>query len=274
MDRLSLLDFLRGLVRIISARPRIPSSLAGNELLRTILERRSVRSFKDDPIPADVWSSILEAGRLAPSTINLQTWSFALFTAREWEDFFAKPIPFGAPRAIVIIADAHRVKRVISGFPYAPLCEYTVGVTNASLAGMSMCLAAEALGVSSVMLAETGQTGFYDAHYLAGKLALPPGVVPIMTIAFGYASKGRPPVPPKLSAGAVSFCGRYRETPQDELEDWYRQMQAGYQAGHMGKLFASQIAYYRDRIREAERGLSELVFHAGRESGPPEGGGR
>jgi len=273
MDRLSLLDFLKGLVRIVSARPRVPPSLAGNELLRTVLERRSVRSFKDEPIPADVWSAILEAGRLAPSTINLQTWSFAVFTAREWEDFFARPIPFGAARAIVIIADVHRVKRVISGFPYAPLCEYTVGVTNASLAAMSMCLAAEAVGVSSVMLAETGRTGFYDASYLAEKLALPPGAVPIMSIAFGYARKGRPPVPPRLSVEAVSFCGRYRETPQDELDDWYMRMQAGYQAGHMGKLFASQIAYYTDRIHEAERGLRGLVFHAGQESVRPRGGG-
>jgi nitroreductase len=271
MKRISFRDFLRGLIRIISARPRIPASLTGNEMLRTILERRSVRSFRDDPIPADVWSAILEAGRLAPSTINLQTWSFSVFTAQEWKDFFARPIPFAAPRAVITLADVHRVKRVISGFPRAPLCEYTVGVMNASLAAMSMCLAGEALGVSSIMLSETGRTGFYDARYLAKKLDLPPGVFPILTTAFGYAGKGRPPMPPKLPSGAVSFCGRYRETPRDQLDDWYTQMQAGYQAGHRGKLFASQIAYYNDRIREAERDLNELVFHSGEGSVLPEG---
>lgn len=261
MERLSLLGFLSGLVRIVSARPRIPPSLAGNALLRTILERRSVRRFRDDPIPADVWSAILEAGRLAPSTINLQTWSFALFTARAWEDLFTRPIPFGAPRAVIVLADVHRTKRVITGFPSAPLCEFTVGVTNASLAAMSMSLAAEALGVSSIMLSETGRSGFYDARYLADRLDLPAGVVPIMTIAFGYAAGGYPPMPPKLPATAISFDGRYREAPQEELAEWYRQMQAGYQAGHAGRLFANQIAYYRGRIEEAERDLRALVFH-------------
>jgi len=261
MAKFTVRDFFVGLAKIISARPRIPPSLAQNDLLHTILERRSVRKFKDDPIPADVWSAILEAGRLAPSTVNLQTWSFALFTSDEWQQFFAKPIPFGAQRAVIILADVHRPKRVVSGFPYAPLCEYTVGVMNASLAAMNMNLAAEALGISAVMLSETGQTGFYDAQHLAEKLALPAGVVPIMTIVFGYAKGNPPPMPPKLSVEAVSFHGRYRETPQTELEEWYKQMQAGFQASNWGKLFASQITYYNRRIEEAEQDLHKLVYY-------------
>jgi nitroreductase len=270
MERLSLWHVLGGLARIVGARPRVPASLAGNAMLRSILDRRSVRSFREDPIPDDAWDAILEAGRLAPSTINLQTWSFAVFTDREWERFFGASIPFGARRAIVVIADTHRVKRVIREFPSAPLCEYTVGVINASLAAMTMCLAAESLGVASVMLAETGRTGFYDAKDLAGRLALPAGAVPILTIAFGYPKKGRPPMPPKLPLAAVSFSGRYRETPREDLEAWFRQMQAGYQAGHMGRLFASQIAYYAGRIDDAEKDLRALVFHPGRGPDAPE----
>lgn len=262
MEKLSLKQFLAGLARIISARPRVPASLSDNELLRTVLERRSIRKFNDASIPDEVWQTILEAGRLAPSTVNLQTWSFALFTRTEWQDFFGKPLPFNATRAVIVMADVHRAKRVVSGFPYSPLCEYTVGVMNASLAAMNMTIAAEAMGVSSVMLSETGQTGFYDAAYLAEKLALPPGVVPIMSIVFGYAKTGRPAMPPKLSPAAISFQGRYRETDQAELEEWYRQMQAGYQASNWGELFASQIAHYNRRIAEAERDLHGLVYYA------------
>ena len=123
---------------------------------------------------------------------------------------------------------------------------------------------AAALGVASVMLSETGQTGFYDAGYLTEKLDLPPGVVPIMSIVFGYAKGGRPAMPPKLSREAVSFPGRYRETPQAELDDWYRQQQAGFQASNWGQLFASQIDHYNRRIVEAEHDLNELVFYDGK----------
>ena len=262
MAGLNLWQFLAGVARILAARPRVPRAVAGNETLRTVLERRSVRAFRDEPIPDDAWAAILEAGRVAPSTVNLQTWSFAVFTAAQWRDFFGQPSPFGAARAVIVLADTHRARRVVEGFPRVPLCDHTVGVMNASLAAMNMTVAAEALGLASVMLSETGRTGFYDAGFLAEKLALPPGVVPIMSIAFGYPKGGAPAMPPKLPLEAITFTGPYRETDQAVLEQWYRDQQAGYQAGNWGERFSAQIAYYNRRLAEAERDLERLVARA------------
>ena len=258
-------QLLHGLARIVAARPRVPRALEGNALLRTVLERRSVREFRPDQIPEDAWAAILEAGRLAPSTVNLQTWAFGVFTAAQWQEFFGQPVPFGAPRAVIVLADTHRMRRVVEGFPRAPLCEHTVGVMNASLAAMNMAVAAEALGIASVMLSETGRTGFYDAGFLAGKLGLPPGVVPVMSIAFGYAKGGAPAMPPKLPLEAVTFTGTYREADQAVLDRWYREQQAGYQASNWGTRFAQQIAYYNRRLLEAERDLERLIRRSERE---------
>lgn len=260
MANLNFWQFLAGLARIIAARPRVPETLQDNALLRTVLERRSVRDFKSDPVPADAWDAVLEAGRVAPSTVNLQTWSFSTFTGGSWREFFGAPPPFEAPRLVIILADTHRARRVVEGFPEAPLCDYTVGVMNASLAAMNMTVAAEALGLASVMLSETGRTGFYDAAFLVDKLKLPAGVTPIMTVAVGYPAKGRPAMPPKLPTAAVSFAGPYREAPQEVLEDWYRQQQAGYQASNWGSRFSQQIAYYNRRLTAADRDLQHLVY--------------
>jgi len=266
----SFFSFCRGLGRIVAARPRIPVALEGNRTLATILERRSVREFKSDPIGPEVWQAVLEAGRLAPSTVNLQSWSFAHFTAERWREFFGSPLPYAAARGVVVLADIRRPRRAIPGFPYAPLCEHTLGVMNASLAAMNMTLAAEALGLASVMLSETGRTGFYDAAHLAAKLELPAGVTPIMSIAFGYPS-GRPPVmPPKLPVEAVFFEGKYRETPAAVLDSWREEMQAGYLAANRGEAFAAKIAYYRRRIEAAEQDLAQRVYHDGPgPAGPP-----
>jgi hypothetical protein len=57
-------------------------------------------------------------------------------------------------------------------FADGPLVSYTVAVVNAAMAAMAMNVAAEALGVASVMLSETGRSGFLDAGYLKEKLAL------------------------------------------------------------------------------------------------------
>ncbi len=259
------LAFLRGLARLIAGRPRIPRDLRNNEALRLILERRSIRKFHDRDVPEDLWQTILEAGRVAPSTVNLQTWSFAHFSRDQWRDLFGRPLPCGARRAVIVLADTHRARRVVDGFPDVPLCDYTVGVMNASLAAMNMTVAAEALGVGSVMLSETGKTGFYDAVELTEVLALPPGVVPITTVVFGWPASA-PVMPPKLPLEAVAFSGRYRETPQPVLDAWYEQMQAGYRAS-TGQAFQRQIDLYNRRLAEAETDLRHLVL--GRAGGQP-----
>ncbi len=260
VEKLSPARFIRGLLRIVRGKPRIPASLEENELLQVILQRRSVRQFKADPIPEDVFQAILEAGRVAPSTVNLQTWSFAVFDAAGWQRTFDRPIPFHASRAVIVIADTCRDREVLDVFPYSPLVEYTIGVMNASLAAMNMNIAAEALGVSSVMLSETGRTGILDAKYLKDCLNLPEHTAAIMTIVFGYARGSYPPMPPKLPAEELFFDGKYVQTSQSVMRAWLDQMVAGYKVTNIRSSFDSQLQVYRSKITDAERDLEEMVF--------------
>jgi nitroreductase len=45
------------------------------ELVKT---RRSVRSYTDEPVSEDDLMQICEAGRWAPSALNMQPWEFIL----------------------------------------------------------------------------------------------------------------------------------------------------------------------------------------------------
>lgn len=260
LPKLSPAQFVRGLSQIIAGRPQIPPSLKDNPLLETILLRRTIRRFTQDPIPDDVFAAILEAGRLAPSTVNLQTWSFGVFTQGTWRAAFGQPLPFRGQRAVIVLGDTHRTKTVLDAFSDSPLVLYTVAVMNASLAAMNMNIAAEALGVSSVMLSETGRTGVLDAGYLRDKLGLPDDVFPLMTIVFGYASGARPPMPPKLPLQAISFTGRYNMPDRAVMSDWLAQMMAGYAASNLGSTLDQQLAVYQNKIGQAERDLQAMVF--------------
>ncbi len=51
-----------------------------NLIEKTILERRSVRNFKTDPVPEPIIKRVLEAGRFAPSGGNCQPWKFIVVT--------------------------------------------------------------------------------------------------------------------------------------------------------------------------------------------------
>ena len=264
MSRSNPFTFVRSLWRILTAQPQVPSSLADNPLLEVIMKLRSVRSFSDREISDDVFAAILEAGRLAPSTVNLQSWSFATFTAATWHSTFDRPMPFHGQRAISVMGDTYRDRLVLDAFPQSPLIEYTIAVVNASLAAMNMNLAAEALGVSSVMLSETGRTGILDAGYLKQVLCLPDGVFPLMTIVFGYARGAYPPLPPKLPLEQICFQDRYHEPDRGVMEDWLAQMKAGYKASHLRSSFAAQLRLYESKIGQAEIDLQAMVFREGR----------
>lgn len=257
----SLLGFVRGILRILRGRPRIPPSLQDNPLLQTILRRRSVRKFKDQEIPEDVFAAILEAARLAPSTVNLQTWSFAVFTAQSWHQKFERPIPFRAQRAVIVLGDIHRARSIFPDFPYSPLVEFSIAVMNASLAAMNMNIAAEALGVSSVMLSETGRSGLLDARYLKEKLSLPENVFPIMTIVFGYAQGAYPPMPPRFSPATIFFTDRYPEAEEHVKKEWLESMIAGYKASFPNSSFDKQLNLYLSKIENAEADLHRMVFY-------------
>lgn len=69
--------------------PLEPKDSAGNptqwtETEQLIMERRSVRNFKKDPIPEPLIRRVLEAGRFAPSGGNHQPWKFTVVTDPEF----------------------------------------------------------------------------------------------------------------------------------------------------------------------------------------------
>lgn len=71
--------------------PRLPRDAQGKpdqwtEVERVILERRSVRNFKPDPVPEPFIERVLEAGRFAPSAGNNQPWRFIVITDKAMLD--------------------------------------------------------------------------------------------------------------------------------------------------------------------------------------------
>lgn len=54
-----------------------------NEVMQTILNRRSVRKFNNKPIEREKLEQILQAAIYAPSGMNKQTWQFTALTNKE-----------------------------------------------------------------------------------------------------------------------------------------------------------------------------------------------
>ncbi len=86
-----------------------------NDTLKTLIERRSCRSYKPDPIPAEVLDQILEAGTFAATGMGRQSPIMIAVTDKEVRDQLSRMNadvmgadndPFyGAPVVIVVLAN-------------------------------------------------------------------------------------------------------------------------------------------------------------------------
>ena len=80
------------------------------DLLEIISNRKSVRKYTETHIPDEDLRKILEAGRLAPSWMNVQSWKFVLVKSQEKKDLLSE-LSIGQPQVknadalIVCVAD-------------------------------------------------------------------------------------------------------------------------------------------------------------------------
>lgn len=58
-------------------------------VMNAILNRKSVRKYSQKPISDEVLNKILEAGRLAPSWVNVQPWKFIVVKNQETKDLLS-----------------------------------------------------------------------------------------------------------------------------------------------------------------------------------------
>ena len=114
-----------------------------NEALKNLMERRSCRSYKPDPIPAEILDQILEAGTYAATGMGRQSPVMIAVTDKKTRDQLsrmnadvmgASSDPFyGAPVVVVVLADRS-----------VPTCLY-----DGSLVMGNLMNAAHSLGIAS-----------------------------------------------------------------------------------------------------------------------------
>ena len=140
------------------------------DLLELISKRKSVRNYLEKDIPDEDLRKILEAGRLAPSWMNVQSWKLILVKSQENKDLLSE-LSIGqqqvknANALIVCVAD-------LSAWDEAKITNIQNPALNPAMQGENgllvrtmeqliypisyMMLTAESLGVSSCIIGAMG----------------------------------------------------------------------------------------------------------------------
>lgn len=139
-------------------------------LLELISQRKSVRNYLDKHIPDEDLKTILEAGRLAPSWMNVQSWKFILVKSQENKDLLSE-LSIGqqqvkkADALIVCVADTNAWEEAgISKIQNPALNPALQGENGILVRTMEqiiypisyMMLTANSLGVSSCIIGAFG----------------------------------------------------------------------------------------------------------------------
>ncbi len=122
------------------------------EVIKSIISRRSVKSYKSDPVPQELLDAILEAGTYAPTGRNMQSPIIIAVTDKSIRDKLSRlnasimgadGDPFyGAPVVLVVLADRQRSTYLYDG----------------SLVMGNLMLAAHSLGLGSCWIHRAKET--------------------------------------------------------------------------------------------------------------------
>lgn len=145
-----------------------------------ISKRRSIRSFKGEPVPEEYLQRILTAAQRAPSAGNRQPWHFyvvrnkdlreSLAIAAFGQDFVAQ-----APVVIVVCSDPER-----SGSRYGERGRSLYSIQDTASAVMNMWLTAVELGLASCWV------GAFDESKVREALSIPSQLRPVAILPIGF----------------------------------------------------------------------------------------
>ena len=151
------------------------------EISDTIKTRRSIRSFKKDPVPDELIQQIIEAGAFAPSSHNTQPWEFIIIKdkctieklskAHEWSTHLSC--------APVVIVACGNLKKRDHVFPC--MISVTLAVENMLLMINSLGLATCWTYIHNPELPEAEKN-------VKETLDLPDHIIPLCMLPVGYPS--------------------------------------------------------------------------------------
>jgi nitroreductase len=167
-------------------------------VIETIHRHRSIRKYKQDPVPDDLLKNILEAGIRASSSGNMQAYSIIISRDRNLREQLFEPhmhqsMVLDAPVLLTFCADFHRMRRWLhlSGAPdsFDNFMSFMVAAIDAILVSQNVALAAESEGLGICYLGST----LANCDQIGEILNIPRGVVPVVGFTLGYPAQDPDP---------------------------------------------------------------------------------
>ena len=148
------------------------------DFYQVIETRRSVRSYKPDPVPEDVLKKVLNAARIAPSGSNRQPWKFIIIKDEERKKKMVELCEgqsFVAEAPVLIVACGRNIHYNRGGW----MGDYSM-IVDVAIAVDHLTLAARAEGLGTCWI------GSFDNEGIKKFLNIPEDINVVVLTPLGY----------------------------------------------------------------------------------------
>ncbi|MBD5374384.1 MAG: NADPH-dependent oxidoreductase [Bacteroides sp.] len=197
---------------------------------RFFKNRHTVRKYTHSPVTDEEIARIVELASHAPTTGNMQLYSVVV-TRDEILRNELSPLHFNQPMVkecsavLTFCADFHRFEEwclLSNARPgYGNFQSFITALLDTAIFAQQFCTIAEMNGLGCCYLGTTT----YNAREIAAVLALPPMVVPVITITLGHVDVASPDAG-RLPVGAVLHMEQYHDYTAQEIRDLYAEKEA------------------------------------------------
>ena len=174
-------------------------------VMETIMTRRSIRDYKEEPVCRETMAEILKCGIYAPSALNMQPWAVRVVDSKEFLDGVTAIAVAQNP----MIAEQPNFRNFFRNAPTVafiacPVESYS-GEFDCGLLSENMMLAAWSKGIGSCCLGSVVPVmNSPEAKPYLDRLQLPADYKLQVAIAFGY-PEGEIPVAPERDASKAYY---------------------------------------------------------------------
>ena len=216
-----------------------PTAGPWNAVIASLLDHRSVRGVRPDPLPEGTLETLVAAAQSAATSSNLQTWSVVAVADPATRSELARIANNQkhieqCPLFLAFLADVSRLERLgvqeavaLENTPY--LETFLVAAIDAALAAQNAVIAAESLGLATVYIGAMRN----DVTRVAELLGLPAGAMCVFGLCIGHAAPGvTNAVKARLPQAAVLHHERYDAAGEVALRSGYDAELARFSKAH------------------------------------------
>lgn len=188
---------------ILASIGKSEESNPANQVIATIMQRKSIRDYLSRPVPGNLLEIIAECGIHAPSAMNRQPWAIRIINSSDYINQ-ATHIYRSNNKNRPLKSTDRNIFRNAPAVIFVGGPDNGEGLVDCGMLGENMLIAAQSLGLGTCVLG--GIVPFFNSpemKTLLAKLDLPPGYKLLYAIAIGYPAEN--PEPRERDKSKIKF---------------------------------------------------------------------